>query len=401
MRLKTLFASKRLSILLLALVTGCSTPVDHKPMTTATYEQNIKSDLDSFRFWADQRPKDFEKGLTVQAKILRKRFPSAIGATSESAPRSAMLAISGGGANGAFAAGLLKGWSESGKRVPFEVVTGVSTGALIAPFAFLGPEYDAVLFDIYSSSGREQIFEWDVVSGLLGGSGITDTKPLRAYIQKHITQEMIDAIAEQSRLGRALFIITTNFDANRAVVWNIGAIARLHGAAAAPLIHKVMLASASVPVVAPPVPIAVEIAGKTYTELHVDGGLSHQVFAYPSQISIADIERLTGLKFNNEIYLIRNSNAQTGYSPAPTDLVSIAARTINSLLDNQGSSGVEQIYYLTRRDGIKFHTIEIPPKFQANGSHEFDLVYMRELLTLGRDIGRTGDFWYDKPPTLR
>lgn len=401
MRLKIFTASKWLLMSLVVLIAGCTAPVQHRPMSAAAYEKNLKDDLGLYRFWADQRPKNFEKGLAEQAKILRKRFPGAVGAASETAPLSAMLAISGGGANGAFTAGLLKGWSESGKRVPFRVVTGVSTGALIAPFAFLGPDFDDVLLDIYSTSQRERIFEWDIVSGLLGGSGITDTAPLRAHIKKYVTPEIIEAIADQSRLGRALFIITTNFDANRAVVWNIGAIARLRGAAAAPLIHDVMLASASVPVVAPPVPIEVKVNGEIFTELHVDGGLSHQVFAYPAQISIAEIEKLTGLKFRNEIFLIRNSNAQAGYSPAPTDVVSIASRTMNALLDNQGASSVEQVYYLTRRDGVKFHMIEIPPAFQANGSHEFDLVYMRQLLNLGRDIGRTGDFWYDKPPALR
>lgn len=383
------------------LVSACSSPVVHHPVPAPVYEASLKDDLGPYRFWGDRKPINFELGLTAQAKILRERFPDAVNATPETAPLSAMLAISGGGANGAFTAGLLKGWSESGKRVPFEIVTGVSTGALIAPFAFLGEEYDDLIVEVYTSSSQTSIFEWNILSGLLSGSGIVDTSPLQAQLRKYVTPEIIEAIAEQSRLGRTLFIITTNFDANRAVVWDIGLIAQTKGAAGAELIRSIMLASAAVPVVAPPVPIDVEVNGESFTELHVDGGLTYQVFAYPAQITVAEVEERTGLRFRREIYLIRNGNAEIRYSPAPTGVVSIAERTINVLLSTQSASSVKQIYNLAQRDNVKFRMIEIPPAFEADRSHEFDPMYMSDLMALGRRIGRTGDFWYDKPPSLR
>ena len=70
-----------------------------------------------------------------------------------------LLAISGGGSNGAFGAGFLCGWTESGTRPDFKVVTAVSTGSLQAPLAFLGPDYDHILRAIFTTHGTEEIYQ--------------------------------------------------------------------------------------------------------------------------------------------------------------------------------------------------------------------------------------------------
>ena len=180
------------------------------------------------------------------------------------------LSISGGGANGAFGAGLLKGWSESGNRPEMTIVTGISTGALIAPFAFLGSELE-LLYTTMSTS--ELIKKRSLIAGLTSDA-LADTSPMRELLLKHVDEEIIEKIAQEHTRGRRLLIGTTNLDAKRPVIWNIGAIAAVGTDESAQLIRDVMLASASIPGVFPPVRLKVQVGTQEYDELHVDGGVS-------------------------------------------------------------------------------------------------------------------------------
>ncbi|MGI9504150.1 MAG: patatin-like phospholipase family protein, partial [Geminicoccaceae bacterium] len=286
-------------------------------------------------------------------------------------------------------------------RPMFEGVTGVSTGAMAAPFAFLGADYDEVLTEIYSSVGRDDIYRPEAVSGLLYGSALSNTQPLKRLVDAYVTLELIDAIAEQSRRGRSLSIVTTHFDALRPVIWDIGAIANNRGEAALSLIRQIILASAAVPILFPPVPIEFQADGKTFTELHVDGGLSHQAFVYPAQIDVKGLNDLLGLNFRRQAFVILNSNANGVYEPAPVELAGIAQRSLKTLLRNQARGDIERIYYLAERDDVDFNVVSIPNSFRANRSLQFDTKYMQELLKLGYEIGRKGDFWRDQPPNGR
>ena len=191
------------------------------------------------------------------------------------------LAVSGGGANGAYGVGILLGWTAAGTRPEFALVTGISTGALIAPFAFLGPEYDARLKEAYTSMTTKDIAKPRSALGTLNSDAATDTAPLKAHIARYVDQEVIDAIAREFRRGRRLFIGTTNLDAIRPVFWNIGYIAVSGRPDAGDLIRTILLASASIPAVFPPQYIPVEAGGKRYDEIHVDGGAVAQAFLYP------------------------------------------------------------------------------------------------------------------------
>lgn len=166
------------------------------------------------------------------------------------------------------------------------------------------------------------------------------------------------------------------------------------------LIRQIIQASAAIPAFFPPVPIEFEVNGETFTELHVDGGLSHNVFSYPAQIPVAQLNEIVGLTFQREIYVIQNSNDVTRYTPAPTGVVSIGLRAVGTLLHNQLDADVERIFRLSRRDGVGFRMIAIPESFEANGATDFDPAYMQALIALGRDLGRTGDFWADRPRTV-
>ncbi|MGI9509953.1 MAG: patatin-like phospholipase family protein, partial [Geminicoccaceae bacterium] len=313
---------------LVSWIAGCDRRIDHRPLSLAEFEQTDFATLVPERWWGDIAPPSLEEAMKRLAPILRERFPEAVDASPDEAPMLSNLVISGGGANGAFGAGLLSGWSDSGTRPEFEGVTGVSTGAMIAAFAFLGSDYDSVLTEIFASVGRDDIYRPETVSGLLYGSALSNTFPLQRLIEKYVTPALIDAIAEQSRRGRSLSLVTTHFDALRPVIWDIGAIASNRGEEALPLIRQIILASAAVPILFPPVPIELEADGKTFTELHVDGGLSHQAFVYPAQIDVRGLNDLLGLNFRRQAFVILNSNANDIYDPAPVELAGIAQRSL-------------------------------------------------------------------------
>ena len=193
------------------------------------------------------------------------------------------LAISGGGANGAFAAGALIGWTAEGSRPEFTIVTGVSTGALIAPFAFLGPEYDQQLKEVYTTTDSAGIFNLRSVFKIVGGDGLVDSSPLRATLNRYVTDEMVARIAAEYRRGRMLLIGTTNLDAGRPVIWNVGRIANTGNPDSRNLIIDILTASASIPGAFPPVYMPVEGSdGQSYDEMHVDAARRHRCSSIPA-----------------------------------------------------------------------------------------------------------------------
>jgi predicted acylesterase/phospholipase RssA len=379
--------------LVLALITtGCANQVEHHPLTEAEYQATDFHALIPERWWGDEAPPD------VAAEVSRLVARSEISVGDDRQDFN-MLLISGGSANGAFGAGALVGWSESGQRPEFQGVTGVSTGALIAPFAFLGPEYDDQLVEAYSTVDRKSIYHSTGLRGLLFGSSIADTKPLRKLVESYITPEVVAAIAREYSKGRRLAIVTTHLDALRPVIWQIGAIAHNRGAAAVPLIRQVILASAAIPGFFPPVALTWEKDGKEFTELHVDGAVSRQVFAYPAQLRVAQINEQLGNTLRMRIFVIQNSNITNTYEPASTATSAIMRRALSGLLQNQLTGDVERTYYLALRDGVDFNMLAIPDDFRADRPNDFDKNYMRALLEEGRSIGRTGSFWKKKPPS--
>jgi predicted acylesterase/phospholipase RssA len=202
-----------------------------------------------------------------------------------------VLAISGGGANGSFAAGLLTGWTRAGTRPPFHVVTGVSAGALAAPFALLGSKYDPVLIDVFTRlSSADLVSRKNRVLAFFGDS-LASARPLQALIERHFDDALMQAIAAEHRAGRRLFVATTHIYAGRQMIWDIGAIAERGGPDALALIRRVLLASASVPILLPPVFLEVEANGSRYDEMHVDGGITRQVFAGPPALDWASLGR--------------------------------------------------------------------------------------------------------------
>ena len=316
-----------------------------------------------------------------------------------------VLALSGGGSNGAFGAGLINGWDASGTRPVFTLVTGISTGALIAPFAFLGGEYDREIGRLYTSVDSDDIFKrksfGGILSSLVGSTdSLADSTPLADLLEQYVDETMLKEIAKAHSEGRRLFIGTTNLDARKLAVWNMGAIAASGHPNALELFRSIVLASASMPVAFPAVYVKVEADGQTYDEMHVDGGVLTGVFFYGNILDIGEGFDNMGIKNKPEIriFIIRNNQIEAQYEEVKLDVLSIAGRSLSSLTSSQGVGDLYRIYLNTQRDGVDFNLASIPPDFEPNAQEAFDPVEMKRLYDLGYDMAVNGYPWEKFPP---
>ena len=383
-----------LIIMCVALVTGCGTIPKRTPLPEGLSHKAEIAGIPRARAWGDESPPWTDAWFELSREEVQTRYPALYGKEHN------YLAISGGGSNGAFTAGLLLGWTETGTRPDFSAVTGISTGALIAPFAFLGSDYDATIKKLYTETSTEDILtERGFWSGFYGlqSDALADTKPMQKLLKKYITPQIMEAIAEEYRKGRQLDIGTTNLDAGRPVIWNIGRIAASGHPKALDLIRDLLLASASIPVAFPPVLIEVEANGKTYDELHVDGGGTTQIYMYPVGLDWRRIEEKLEVKGRPNVYLIRNSPIDPKYSEVEPGIANIAGRTIDSLIRTQGIGDMYRMYFQTKRDGLSYHLAYIPKDFDEPSKEPFDKEYMGKLFDLGYKLAKEGYPWLKYP----
>jgi len=309
------------------------------------------------------------------------------------------LALSGGGDDGAFGAGLLVGWSKQGSRPNFNLVTGISTGALIAPFAYLGKEYDPTLQQVYTSIHPQDIFiERGILSGILS-DGLADSTPLYQLISKYVDESFLKKIAyEYNTNGRWLLIGTTNIDAGLPVIWNMGRIATVGTPEALELFRRIMLASASIPGAFSPVMFDFLIDDQAFQEMHVDGGASTQVFLYPS--SAVNKANALGLnrRTNRQAYIIRNSRLDPRWSQTERRTLSVAGRAISQLIQTQGIGDLYRIYALAKLDKVGFNLAYIGSDFNEPHNEEFDTKYMNALFQYGYQHAINGYPWSKHPP---
>lgn len=350
-------------------------------------------DISYARMWGDEAPPDLENRI----EELKKRTAN-LPAEARDHPRQ-YLAISGGGANGAFGAGLLAGWTESGKRPQFDIVTGVSTGALIAPLAFLGPKYDPQLKEIYTSYNTEDIATKRRLLKALTGDAMYSTEPLKKLIDKYLDENMMREIAAEFGKGRLLMIGTTNLDSGRPVLWNIGRIAESGHPKALELTRTILLASAAIPAAFPPVFLEVEANGKRYQELHVDGGATTQVFLYPVGLDWKKVSETAGFG-RQSIYVILNSRLRLDFEPVEAKLGPVAVRSIDMLIKAQCIGDIYRIFLGARRDGLDYNLAYIPDTFKEKPIELFDPPYMQKLFDLGFQQAKAGYAWEKTPPGM-
>ncbi|MBB6409201.1 patatin-like phospholipase family protein [Mesorhizobium sangaii] len=308
------------------------------------------------------------------------------------------LTLSGGGSSGAFGAGILAGWAKAGTRPRFDIVTGISTGALIAPFAFLGPAYDDELKLGFTKINDNDIYTKHSLLGLVSSSSFTSNAPLAKMLDQHITYDMLDQIARESGKGRRLFIGTTNLDADRAVIWDMGAIAASSRPDRLKLFKQVILASTSVPGIFPPVQLEVTAAGRTYHEMHVDGGTSNEVFLMPAGLSLREFDQIFHTRMKARLYIIRNGRTMPEPSIVKATLPDIAEKAVSSLIKTQAIGDLYRLYATAKRDGIDYNVIDIPTDFTVEAKSSFDNKYMRALYEKGYEMGHAGVPWKKTPP---
>jgi predicted acylesterase/phospholipase RssA len=314
-------------------------------------------------------------------------------------PPANLLAISGGGDAGAFTVGILSGWTARGDRPEFRVVTGVSTGALIAPFAFLGPNYDDVLRTVATTASPKNIVRKRNSLVGLTRDGMGSSEPLAKLVERYVTADTLAAIAREYARGRALEIGTTDLDAGRQVTWNMGEIASSNAPNALELFRKVMIASASIPGLVSPVLIDVEVGNKRYQEMHVDGGVINQVFLYPA-LFLARLQQATGQPLDREIhsYVIRNERLEPEWSNTKRRTFAIASRAIWTLVQTQGIGDVVRLAQIAERDKTDFNLAYIGADFDTAHPEQFDTAYMRQLYEYGYGLALAGTLWHNTLP---
>jgi hypothetical protein len=289
------------------MLAGCATMSPRNVLPEASASRGEVEGFHNIRFWGDAPARDIA-AIVADPKNADKRAASG---SAMRRPISNLLAISGGAEDGAFGAGLLVGWSETGTRPTFDLVTGVSSGAMIAPFAFLGRQRDNQLREIFTQYGRKDIFTYNV-SGVLTGAALADDTPLSNLIEKYVDQAFIQEIARERMKGRILLIGTTNLDTQRPVLWDMGRIAMSSNPEAPALFRRILLASATLPGVFAPVRIQVRVGGQNYDELHVDGGVTRQVFVAPSVFAFVPPDQKVA---SRRLYVIRNGKIDPEWQP--------------------------------------------------------------------------------------
>jgi len=380
----------------IVLTGGCATIAPRNVLPQASAAQIELDGFHNIRFWGDAPARDIQAIMMEDAP--RAEMRSLSGA--EKHPLvSNLLAISGGAEDGAFGAGLLVGWSDAGTRPAFDLVTGVSSGALIAPFAFLGREHDGQLREIFTTYGRQDIFTYNV-PGLLKGSALADDAPLARLIEKYVDDAFLQEIANERIRGRILLIGTTNLDTQRPVLWDMGRIAMSNNRDAMVLFRKILLASATLPAVFPPVRIQVRLGGQNYDELHVDGGVTRQVFIAPSILSFASRDQKARPAAKPRLFVIRNGKIDPEWQSVNENVLSITQRSISTLIKNQGIGDLYRIYSVTKRDGIDFNLASIPPDFKDTSDEPFDQKYMVALFERGYDLAIRNYSWVKAPPGM-
>ncbi|MEM9146967.1 MAG: patatin-like phospholipase family protein [Pseudomonadota bacterium] len=380
----------------LVLVSACT---GVRPLPAPKAEQYELAEIPGYpgaRVWGDASAPNVEERLIEFISQIRARAVAEGGMPNGG--RLDSLVLSGGGSDGPFGAGLLVGWTETGARPEFTFVTGISAGALIAPFAFLGPQFDSALEEFSVENSTETLVTLQILSGILDGIGLVDNSKLRQKLRGLITPEVVLQIAAEHEKGRRLIIGTTNLDAQRPVYWGVSQIAsqgRDRPEETADLITKIMLASASIPGAFPPQFFTVETpGGGLFTEMHVDGGVTNQLFFLPAQTRIGglpeDIERFVQ---SGTIYIVRNTKISPDYEPIPPGIVQIASRSISTMIKFGGRSDIKVLEEQARIAGFGVKVTAVPDSFQAEETELFDPVYMRALFEVGRDMADDPGTW--------
>ena len=367
----------RSAVLLCSLALAACTSLPRTPYSAADASSSRVLDLDGLRRYTDEPATKF-------------RFEK-----DDRSSTKTYLALSGGGADGAYGVGVLNGWTAAGTRPTFSVVSGVSTGGLIAPFAFLGSQYDDTLREVYTSGIAESLLDDPSIIRVLFGSGLFGNKRLRELVARYVGPEILAAVARENAKGRKLLVVTTDLDTQRTVVWDMGKIAAVGSPEALRLFRDVMAASASIPLVFPPILIEAEGQGRRFEEMHVDGGVTAPVLTLPDALLFQG--RLPGTSRMN-IYILVNKKLERTFELVSNSTLDVASRSLSSITQSQTRSVIFSTYDFAKRNRWGFHLSYIERDYPASPSEGFDTAYMRALYQYGYEKAASGRAWTSTLP---
>lgn len=376
------------SVVSLALA-GCAGIEPRTPYTAAESADAAVPGFGMIRFYADAPVSTFDRTRAEVFAAARARHEPVT-----------YLALSSGGSDGAFGAGFLKGLTETNRRPTPTIVSGVSTGALMAPFVFLGPRYDAKLEDIYTGGyAATLVKDVNILNGLTGNA-LVDSDRLLKLIARHVDEGLLREVAEEHRKGRRLLIVTTNLDAQRSVVWDLGAIAASGSPDALRLFRQVLAASASIPGLFPPRLVKVTSQGRVFQEMHVDGATLRPLFLLPDELLFGpggkSPDRL------GAIYAVVNSKMDPTFEVVDNSAVAVAARSLASVVKRATYSSALSTYAYAQTRGIPFHVAsigaDVPEPPASDAAEQFSTSYMQATYARGETLGRSAEPWASRPP---
>jgi len=386
------------SMIVVLLVTGCGSLLRHPVPLEAQNDPSIPGFTD-IRFFplTDVEP---------MRKSIREAFltetPDSYEMLADGWRRYNYLAISGGGSDGAFGAGILNGWSAKGNRPAFKVVTGVSTGALIAPFAFLGPAYDPQIKEAYTTVNPGRIYVARRLIAILWEESVADNKPLKDLVTTYITPGVLDAIAAEHAKGRRLYVASSNMDREEPVIWDMGAIASSKDPARLELFRSVLVASASIPAIFPPALVKVNLDGMPYDELHCDGGVFFQSFFIGAIVDLPALIREAHPDYKGrvfqDLFIIRNGSTTPARKQVPRGVRSISERAIMTLLKVSGINDLYRLFLSSEHDEVDFYFVALPVDYVRSTDEEFNEAEMNRQYDLGYQHGAAGVPWRRLPP---
>lgn len=362
------------AVLLLAALSACGGP-KRMGFTEADSASAVIPGMPHVRYWLDDP-----------------HIPSMLDAPAAAAGDPVtVLALSGGADRGAYGAGFLNGWTKAGTRPEFTVVTGVSTGALIAPFAFLGPEFDSRLKAAYADIGPDDIYRLRFPLSIPFSVSAVSDKPLHRRIDTFITDSVIDRVAAAHRRGRRLYVLTVNIDAGRGVVWDMGAIAASGAPDRYRLFRQILLASSVIPAVFPPVAIETRGNSGPIEEWHVDGGIVAPLLAPPLMASGSAGRPV-------RLYVLVNERLGGQFDLVKPGIFSMAQHAFELSVQTTLRRQAAQAWSWSKRSGADYRLTYVAPDFKRQDDHDyFATDYMQALYAYGEERGKAGA-WVSRPP---
>ncbi|MGZ9899338.1 patatin-like phospholipase family protein [Shewanella gaetbuli] len=387
------------TVVLTLLLSACSsvhtlenrvTEDNYQDVTIAQFQNDSAEQqvVEPFRFWAGDNSNFLYSEATNTTPLTVK------------GDRLNALVLSGGGAKGAYGAGIVNGLYDSQQLNDYSIVTGISAGSLIAPFVFIGGDEIAHLKQVMLGINDKLVIGKKNFLNTLFKDAFTNGEKMYEFIEATFDDEMIAKIAEQHRAGRRLFIGTTQFDSEQLSIWNLGSIANSDMPNKNQLIHQVLAASASIPGVFPPQFIKVHYKGQQFEELHVDGGMAAQMFFEPINTDFDKINQALGLTKKPNVDVIRNGVFNMPYEAQPDKGVALLTRSLKSLTVMQSKGDLYKMLYFSKVKNYDVNFTSIEKSFDAEPSTKdmFDQDYMQAIYQYGYDKGVSQNLWDKKLP---